>query len=65
MKVSPLLKRDDIGQVSKRLLDMGFNIERSVTAREGATAKRLRGCWSGYAAKEGTKCCRRSAGYLG
>lgn len=54
VKVSPLLKRDDIVRVSKQLLDMGFNIERSVTAREGesATAKRLRELLERYAAKE-------------
>ncbi len=66
VKVSPLLKREDVVRVSKQLLDMGFNIERSVTAREGesVTAIRLRELLDRYAAKEDEEILLREIGRI-
>lgn len=54
VKVSPLLKRDDIVRISKQLLDMGFHIDQSMEVRDGdsMTAMRLKALLKQYSSRE-------------
>lgn len=54
VKVSPLLKREDIVRISKQLLDMGFHIDQSMEVREGdsSTATRLKALLRQYSSRE-------------
>ena len=54
VKVSPLLKRDDIVRISKQLLDMGFHIDQSMEAKESdsQTAVRLKALLERYSSRE-------------